>query len=56
MLTESSELIDDVQIGDYKRPWNAQEGLTGMRKRIPKSQYWAYDDGGIDQVGCVYTA
>ena len=55
-LTDSGELIDDVQIGDYKRPWNAQEGLTGMRKGIPKSQYWAYDDGGIDQVGCVYTA
>ncbi|PTS92729.1 peptidase S24 [Pedobacter sp. HMWF019] len=55
-LDEHGELITDVEIGDYKRPWNAQEGLTGMRKGIPKSQYWAYDDGGIDQIGCVYTA
>lgn len=55
-LDENKELINDVQIGDYSRPWNAQEGLTGMRKGIPKSQYWAYDEGGIDQVGCVYTA
>ena len=55
-LDENNDLINDVEIGEYKRPWNAQEGLTGMRKGIPKSQFWAYDAGGIDQVGCVYTA
>ncbi|MDR6781920.1 hypothetical protein ABIE26_001591 [Pedobacter africanus] len=55
-LDENKELVNDVVIGDYIRPWNAPDGLTGMRKGIPKSQYWAYDDGGIDQVGCVYTA
>ena len=27
-----------------------------MRKGIPKSQFWAPEKGGIDQVGCVYTA
>ena len=32
------------------------EGLTGMRKGIPKSQIWAYESGGVDQIGCVYTA
>jgi DUF2075 family protein len=50
------ELVQDVQIGEYKRPWNARDGLTGMRKGIPRSQFWAYEDDGIDQVGCVYTA
>jgi len=55
-LNESNDLICDVEIGEYKRPWNAQEGLTGMRKGIPKSQFWAYEKGGIDQIGCVYTA
>lgn len=50
------ELINDVQVGNYLRPWNAREGLTGMKKGIPKSQFWAYDEGGINQVGCVYTA
>ncbi|AOM79494.1 DUF2075 domain-containing protein [Pedobacter steynii] len=55
-LDDNGDLIKDVEIGDYKRPWNAQEGLTGMRKGIPKSQFWAYEDGGINQVGCVYTA
>lgn len=55
-LNEDKSLINDVQIGTYKRPWNAREELTGMKKGIPKSQFWAYDPNGIDQVGCVYTA
>jgi hypothetical protein len=50
------ELVNDVNVGEYRRPWNAREGLTGMRKGIPKSQFWAYEAGGIDQVGCVYAA
>lgn len=55
-LDDNGDLIKDVEIGDYKRPWNAQEELTGMRKGIPKSQFLAYEDGGINQIGCVYTA
>lgn len=50
------ELHKDVVVGDYIRPWNADEKTKGMRRGIPKSQYWAYDEAGIDQVGCVYTA
>ncbi|PRD56754.1 hypothetical protein C5749_05870 [Sphingobacterium gobiense] len=50
------ELHKDVVVGDYIRPWNADENTQGMRRGIPKSQYWAYDEAGIDQVGCVYTA
>jgi DUF2075 family protein len=49
-------LVEDVQIGSYKRPWNARENLTHLKPGIPKSQYWAYDPNGIDQIGCVYTA
>jgi len=55
-LDEGQNLINDVIIGDYKRPWNAREGLTGMKRGIPKSQFWAYEDGGLDQIGCIYTA
>lgn len=55
-LQADGNLIEDVKIGDYSRPWNAREGLTGMRKGIPKSQFWAYDPNGIDQIGCIYTA
>lgn len=44
------ELHKDVFLGDYIRPWNADEKTKGIRRGIPKSQYWAYEDTGIDQV------
>ncbi|MFE9748510.1 DNA/RNA helicase domain-containing protein [Saccharothrix saharensis] len=47
-------LVPDVQIGDWQRPWNAKSG-----KRVadaPESHYWASDERGFGQVGCVYTA
>ena len=46
----------DVQIGSYKRPWNARSEFVNLKKGIPKADYWAYEDGGIDQIGCIYTA
>ena len=47
-------LVADVQIGDWARPWNLRgdRGLPGA----PPAALWASDDGGFDQVGCVYTA
>lgn len=49
-------LINDVVIGDFKRPWNARSETTGLKPGIPPEVLWAYDPRGIDQVGCVYTA
>lgn len=49
-------LEEDVVIGEYRRPWNARPESTGLKTGIPKSHYWAYEPGGIDQVGCIYTA
>ncbi len=49
-------LVDDVVIGDWKMPWNAKPDAGRLAKGIPKSNFWAIDPGGIDQVGCVYTA
>jgi len=49
-------LVNDVQLGSYKRPWNAREELTHLKPGIPKSQFWAFDSKGIDQIGCIYTA
>ncbi len=49
-------LIDDVVIGDYKRPWDAKPEATKLAPGIPKAELWAYDPNGIDQIGCVYTA
>jgi hypothetical protein len=47
-------LVDDVQIGDWRRPWNANSdrSIGGA----PGKAYWATDPAGFGQVGCVYTA
>jgi uncharacterized protein len=49
-------LEDDVVIGDYARPWNARSDSGSLAPGIPKESLWAYEGGGINQIGCVYTA
>ncbi len=49
-------LKDDVAIGSYRRPWNAKPEARTLSRDIPKSNLWAYDPNGLDQIGCVYTA
>ena len=49
-------LIDDVVVGGFSMPWNAKPDATRLAKGVPKSHLWAYEAGGIDQVGCIYTA
>ncbi|MFG1784487.1 DNA/RNA helicase domain-containing protein [Rhodococcus oryzae] len=47
-------LVPDVTVGDWARPWNSKSD-----RRIgdaPPAPLWATEDGGFDQVGCVYTA
>jgi hypothetical protein len=48
------QLVDDVTIGDWSRPWNlrSERGVGDA----PPSSLWASDPGGFGQVGCVYTA
>lgn len=48
------ELIEDVVIGDWRRPWNVkgERGVGGA----PASSLWATDPAGFGQVGCIYTA
>lgn len=53
---DDGTLVDDVKLPDWSMPWNARAGATGLAKGIPKSDFWASDPGGLDQVGCVYTA
>lgn len=53
---EGRRLVDDVVIEewDWKRPWNAKP-----KQRVPgtpESYFWASDERGFGQVGCVYTA
>ena len=49
-------LVEDVVIGEYRRPWNAKPEAARLARGIPKASLWAYLPGGMDQVGCIYTA
>lgn len=49
-------LVEDVVIGEYTRPWNAKSDSGSLAPGIPKESLWAYDDGGVNQIGCIYTA
>lgn len=51
----NGSLVEDVQIGYYKRPWNAHPEIQGLDSRIPKADLWAYDPNGFNQIGCIYT-
>ncbi|GHH47899.1 DUF2075 domain-containing protein [Lentzea cavernae] len=47
-------LVPDVRIGDWHRPWNVKP-----EKRVPdapSAHFWASDERGFGQVGCIYTA
>ncbi|MBC8092526.1 MAG: DUF2075 domain-containing protein [Pseudonocardia sp.] len=50
----TKRLVDDVVIGDWRRPWNAKpdKPVPG----VPASHFWASDTRGFGQVGCIYTA
>jgi DUF2075 family protein len=50
------QLVDDVIIGEYRRPWNAKPDSTYLAREIPPATLWAYRPEGINQIGCVYTA
>lgn len=49
-------LVPDVTVGEWSMPWNAKPDAGRLAKNIPKSNFWASDEGGLEQVGCVYTA
>jgi DUF2075 family protein len=53
---ETGQLVPDVHVLDWSMPWNAKAEARRLAPGIPKSDYWANDPGGIEQVGCVYTA
>jgi hypothetical protein len=60
--TSEGLLENDVQIGTFKRPWNAKPKALRKAnknvklKNIPESPIWAYDPNGVHQIGCIYTA
>lgn len=44
----------DVQIGQWKKPWNVK-GDRGVGGYL-SGELWAIDPKGFDQIGCIYTA
>ncbi len=53
---DAGQLVPDVRVGDWTMPWNTRGGVGRLGPGIPKSDFWARTNEGIDQVGCVYTA
>jgi DUF2075 family protein len=53
---DDGTLVDDVEVGEWRMPWNARSEAARLAVGVPKSNFWASDPGGLDQVGCVYTA
>jgi uncharacterized protein len=49
-------LIPDVVLDGFQRPWNAKPDARRLALGIPKATLWAYEAGGANQVGCIYTA
>lgn len=47
-------LVDDVVIGDWRRPWNLKS--ESAKRGAPASSLWATESGGFGQIGCIYTA
>lgn len=44
----------DVRIGDWRKPWNNKKETS--HEGAPGTPFWASDEAGFGQVGCVYTA
>ena len=51
---DDGTLVNDIVIGDYRRPWDAKPGNWKLAPGIPSAALWATDPAGIDQIGCVY--
>ena len=55
-LDDNGDLIKDVEIGEFKMPWETHRNFTKAPKGYVKWYEWAYRPEGIKQVGCIYTA
>jgi DUF2075 family protein len=53
---DDGTLVPDVKVGAWQMPWNARSDAGRLADGIPQERYWASDPGGINQVGCIYTA
>ncbi|WSU96260.1 DUF2075 domain-containing protein [Streptomyces sp. NBC_01023] len=54
-IGDERRLEDDVRIGEWHRPWNADSD-SFCANEAPPSKIWSVHENGLDQIGCVYTA
>lgn len=54
--TKAGELLDDVVIGDWRRPWNRKPGSRQYKPENHPYTRWAETAAGESQVGCIYSA
>lgn len=52
---DDGTLVDDVVVGEWKKPWNKKVQGSPPPERNPYT-IWATKDEGIEQVGCIYSA
>ena len=43
----NGNLLNDIVIGDYKRPWDAKNDVGKLAPGIPRAALWAHDPNGI---------
>jgi len=48
-------LKEDVVIDDFRMTWEAKNDSRNLAPGIPKASLWAYDPGGVNQIGSIYT-
>lgn len=53
---DDGTLVPDVSVDGFERPWNARPEAHRLAPGIPRSNLWATDPDGLEQIGCVYTA
>jgi DUF2075 family protein len=52
---QDGTLVEDVVIGDFRRPWNAKRDAGKLAAGVPPAALWATDPNGLGQIGCVYS-
>src|SRR5439155_13710331 len=52
----SGELVDDVVIGEWRRPWNRKAEEKAYKPDEHPYTKWAETQKGESQVGCIYSA
>ena len=56
LAPSSGDLVPDVVIGDWSRPWNENPGQRQFKPGNHPYTLWATTEAGERQIGCIYSA